>query len=72
MTPVADWLTDPETLFVLPPVIVEVVEPVPDLLVEGDPLTVYETLEVTEPDPDILEDPVADKDADQEGAGDPE
>ena len=50
----------------------EVVEPVPDRLVDTEPLIECEPLEVTEPDPDILDDPVADKDADQEGTGDPE
>lgn len=51
---------------------VELVEPVPDLLTEGDPLTVYVPFELIEDDPDILAEAVELAEPDGEGAGDAE
>ena len=48
------------------------VEPVPDLDTEGDPLTVYVPFELIEDDPDTLAELVELADTDDETRADPE
>jgi len=69
---VADWLTDPELLFELKLVTVEVVDAVPHPLTDAEPLVDCVPFEVMDDDPDVLKEPVELKDADEEGAADPE
>jgi hypothetical protein len=66
----ADWLIDLEVLLEWTLVLLEVVEAVPDL-VEGDPLTVLVSVELTEDEPDTLIEATL-ADADDDSAGDPE
>lgn len=47
-------------------------EAVPVLLIEGDPLTVCVSFELTEDEPDIVVEPVELAEPDSESAGDPE
>jgi hypothetical protein len=66
----ADWLIDPEVRLEWTLVLLEVVEAVPDL-VEGDPLTVLVSVELTEDEPDTLTEATL-ADADDDSAADPE
>jgi len=70
--PVADWLIEPELLFDWTPVLLEVVEPVPDLDVDTEPLDVRVITPEGEWELDTLGEPVELDDGDDEAAADAE